>query len=216
MRSMKRILSTSLSVSLATGIYGISFGALGVAAGLDIAVVMVLSLLMFSGASQFAFVGVVAAGGSPIAAITSAWILGNRNGLYAMRLSPILKARGLKRLAAAQLTIDESNAVSAAQSNAADQVRGFWATGIGVFIFWNAATLVGAIAGDLMGDPAAWGLDAAAAAAFLGLLWPKLTGRLPLALTAGVVSLALTPLLPPGAPIVATAVVALWPMGEKK
>ncbi len=213
---MKRILSTSLSVSLATGIYGISFGALGVAAGLDIAVVMVLSLLMFSGASQFAFVGVVAAGGSPIAAITSAWILGNRNGLYAMRLSPILKARGLKRLAAAQLTIDESNAVSAAQSDAADQVRGFWATGIGVFIFWNAATLVGAIAGDLMGDPAAWGLDAAAAAAFLGLLWPKLTGRLPLALTAGVVSLALTPLLPPGAPIVATAVVALWPMGEKK
>jgi len=213
---MKRILSTSLSVSLATGIYGISFGALGVAAGLDIAVVMVLSLLMFSGASQFAFVGVMAAGGSPIAAIASAWILGNRNGLYAMRLSPILKARGLKRLAAAQLTIDESNAVSAAQSDAADQVRGFWATGIGVFIFWNAATLVGAIAGDLMGDPATWGLDAAAAAAFLGLLWPKLKGRLPLALTAGVVALALTPLLPPGAAIVATAVVALWPMGEKK
>jgi predicted branched-subunit amino acid permease len=74
---MKRLLSTSLSVSLATGIYGISFGALGVAAGLDIAVVMILSLLMFSGASQFAFVGVIAAGGSPIAAIASSWILGN-------------------------------------------------------------------------------------------------------------------------------------------
>jgi predicted branched-subunit amino acid permease len=213
---MKRLLSTSLSVSLATGIYGISFGALGVAAGLDIAVVMILSLLMFSGASQFAFVGVIAAGGSPIAAIASSWILGNRNGLYAMRLSPILKARGLKRLAAAQLTIDESNAVSAAQSEPRDQIAGFWATGIGVFIFWNLATLIGAIAGDFMGDPAVWGLDAAAAAAFLGLIWPKLKGRLPMAALAAAVALVLTPFLPAGGAILATALVALWPQGEKR
>ena len=212
---MKRLLSTSLSVSLATGIYGISFGALGVAAGLDIPVVMALSLLMFSGASQFAFVGVFAAGGSPVAAIVSAWLLGNRNGLYAMRLSPILKTKGLKRLAAAQLTIDESNAVSAAQEEPKAQVYGFWATGIGVFIFWNLATLIGAIAGDLMGDPAIWGLDAAAAAAFLGLLWPKLKGRLPLALVAGAVALALTPFLPAGGAILAAAMVALWPQGER-
>jgi predicted branched-subunit amino acid permease len=212
---MKRLLSTSLSVSLATGIYGISFGALGVAAGLDLWAVMLLSLLMFSGASQFAFVGVVAAAGSPIAAITSAWLLGNRNGLYAMRLSPILRPKGLTRLLAAQLTIDESNAVSAAQDNESDAVKGFWATGLGVFLFWNLATLIGAIAGDLMGDPAAWGLDAAAAAAFLGLLWPKLKGRLPLALVAGVTAFLLTPILPAGGAILATALVALWPQGER-
>ncbi len=212
---MKRLLSTSLSVSLATGIYGISFGALGVAAGLEIPVVMILSLLMFSGASQFAFVGVIASGGSPIAAIASSWILGNRNGLYAMRLSPILRVRGLRRLAAAQLTIDESNAVSAAQPETKDQVAGFWATGIGVFIFWNLATFVGAVAGDLMGDPAIWGLDAAAAAAFLGLLWPKLKGRLPLAAAAAGVALVLTPVLPAGGAILATALVALWPQGER-
>jgi predicted branched-subunit amino acid permease len=176
---------------------------------------MILSLLMFSGASQFAFVGVIASGGSPMAAIVSAWILGNRNGLYAMRLSPILRVRGLRRLAAAQLTIDESNAVSAAQEETKDQVAGFWATGIGVFIFWNLATFVGAVAGDLMGDPAIWGLDAAAAAAFLGLLWPKLKGRLPLAAVAAGVALVLTPVLPAGGAILATALVALWPQGER-
>ena len=212
---MKRLLSTSLSVSAATGVYGISFGALGVAAGLDLWSVMLLSLLMFSGASQFAFVGVIAAAGTPIAAITSAWLLGNRNGLYAMRLSPILRARGIKRLVAAQLTIDESNAVSAAQQGEREAVAGFWATGIGVFVFWNLATLVGAVAGDLMGDPAQWGLDAAAAAAFLGLLWPKLKGRLPLALIAGLVAFLLTPVLPAGAAILAAALVALWPQGER-
>lgn len=213
---MKRLLSTSLSVSLATGIYGVSFGALGVAAGLDVSVVMVLSLLMFSGASQFAFVGVVAAGGSPLAAVASAWLLGNRNAFYAIRLSPILGLKGFKRLIAAQLTIDESNAVSAAQLDAKEQVTGFWATGFGVFIFWNLATLIGAIAGDLLGDPAAWGLDAAAAAAFLGLLWPKLKGRLPLALVAGGFTLLLTPFLPAGLPILAAALIALWPQGEKR
>jgi predicted branched-subunit amino acid permease len=176
---------------------------------------MILSLLMFSGASQFAFVGVIASGGSPMAAIVSSWILGNRNGLYAMRLSPILRVRGLRRLAAAQLTIDESNAVSAAQEETRDQVAGFWATGIGVFIFWNLATFVGAVAGDLMGDPAIWGLDAAAAAAFLGLLWPKLKGRLPLAAVAAGVALVLTPVLPAGGAILAAALVALWPQGER-
>jgi len=212
---MKRLLSTSLSVSAATGIYGISFGALGIAAGLDLPAVMLLSLLMFSGASQFAFVGVIAAAGSPIAAITSAWLLGNRNGLYAMRLSPILRTKGLKRLVAAQLTIDESNAVSSAQQSQEDAVRGFWATGLGVFLFWNLATFLGAVAGDFMGDPAVWGLDAAAAAAFLGLLWPKLKGRLPLALVAGALAFLLTPVLPAGGAILAAALVALWPQGEK-
>jgi predicted branched-subunit amino acid permease len=212
---MKRLLSTSLSVSAATGIYGISFGALGIAAGLDLPAVMLLSLLMFSGASQFAFVGVIAAAGSPIAAITSAWLLGNRNGLYAMRLSPILRTKGLKRLVAAQLTIDESNAVSSAQQSQEDAVRGFWATGLGVFLFWNLATFLGAVAGDFMGDPAVWGLDAAAAAAFLGLLWPKLKGRLPLVLVAGALAFLMTPVLPAGGAILAAALVALWPQGEK-
>ena len=162
----KQVLSTSLSVGIATGLYGISFGAIGVAAGLDILSVMILSLLMFSGGSQFAFVGVLAAGGAPVTAITSAWLMGIRNSFYALRLTSLIGPKGLLRLLAAQLTIDESNAVSAAQSESKSQKAGFWLTGSAVFVFWNLATLLGALAGNLMGSVEQWGLDAAAAAAF--------------------------------------------------
>ena len=212
---IKRVITTSLSVSLATGLYGISFGALGVAAGLDVLSVMLLSLLMFSGASQFAFIGVIAAGGAPIAAIASAWLLGIRNSFYAIRLATIIPHKGIRRLFAAQLTIDESNAVSAAQEERKAEIIGFWATGAGVYLFWNLATLLGALAGDFMGDPSAWGLDAAAAAAFLGLLWPKLKERLLLAVTAAAVAFLFSPLLPVGGAILAAALVAVFPWGRK-
>jgi predicted branched-subunit amino acid permease len=127
---MKRVLSTSISVGLATGLYGISFGALAAVAGLDLLSIMLLSILMFSGASQFAFIGVLAGGGAPISAITSSWLLGVRNGFYAMRLNSVLSPRGLMKVIAAQLSIDESNGVSAAQSDLKSQRYGFWATGI--------------------------------------------------------------------------------------
>ena len=211
----KAVVSTSLSVALATGLYGVSFGAIGVTAGLDVLSVMLLSLLMFSGASQFAFVGVVAAGGAPITAIASAWLMGVRNSFYALRLAPEFGPRGLMRFLQAQLTIDESNAVSAAQDGASDRKLGFWLTGVGVFVFWNLATLLGALGGNLIGSVEAWGLDAAAAAAFLGLLWPRLRENLPLALAAAAVALASVPFLPAGLPILLAAAVALLPFGRK-
>ncbi len=211
----KAVVSTSLSVALATGLYGVSFGAIGVTAGLDVLSVMLLSLLMFSGASQFAFVGVVAAGGAPITAIASAWLMGVRNSFYALRLAPEFGPRGLMRFLQAQLTIDESNAVSAAQVGASDRKLGFWLTGVGVFVFWNLATLLGALGGNLIGSVEAWGLDAAAAAAFLGLLWPRLRENLPLALAGAVVALASVPFLPAGLPILLAAAVALLPFGRK-
>ena len=211
----KAVVSTSLSVALATGLYGVSFGAIGVSAGLDVLSVMLLSLLMFSGASQFAFVGVVAAGGAPITAIASAWLMGVRNSFYALRLAPEFGPRGLMRFLQAQLTIDESNAVSAAQDGASDRKLGFWLTGVGVFVFWNLATLLGALGGNLIGSVEAWGLDAAAAAAFLGLLWPRLRENLPLALAGAAVALASVPFLPAGLPILLAAAVALLPFGRK-
>ena len=207
----RQVLSTSISVGIATGLYGISFGAIGVAAGLDIPSVMVLSLLMFSGASQFAFVGVIAAGGAPLAAITSAWLMGIRNSFYAIRLTSALGPRGLIKFLYAQLTIDESNAVSAAQDKPDYQKLGFWATGVSVFIFWNLATLTGALAGNLMGSVEQWGLDAAAAVAFLGLLWPRLRQQLPLALAGFALALISYPFLPAGIPILLAAAVALIP-----
>lgn len=203
----------SLGVGLATGLYGISFGALSTAAGLDVWQTQVLSLLMFSGGSQFAFIGIIAAGGPAAvgAAVVSAWLLGVRNGFYAVRLNPILSALGLKRLLAAQLTIDESTAVATSQDTRAQQAKGFWLTGAAVFVFWNSMTLLGAFLGDALGDPKVWGLDAAAAAAFLGLLWPRLRERQALAVgaLAFLVAVVTTPSLPPGLPVMLAGVVAV-------
>ena len=212
---MKRVLSTSISVGLATGLYGISFGALAAVAGLDLLSIMLLSILMFSGGSQFAFIGVIAAGGAPISAITSSWLLGVRNGFYAMRLNDVLAPRGFLKLVAAQLSIDESNGVSAAQDDLKSQRLGFWATGIAVFVFWNLATLLGALAGDFLGSAETWGLDAAAAAAFLGLVWPKLKDNRTLALAASVVAVVGSLFLPAGVPVLLTVLIALVPRRSK-
>ena len=210
---MNPLVSMSVGVGLATGLYGISFGALSTAAGLDVWQTQVLSLLMFSGGSQFAFIGVIAAGGPAAvgAAVVSAWLLGVRNGFYAVRMNPILEALGLKRLVAAQLTIDESTAVATAQEKRPEQARGFWLTGIAVFVFWNSMTLLGAVLGNALGDPKVWGVDAAAAAAFLGLLWPRLKERQALAVgaLAFLVAVLTTPSLPAGIPVILAGVVAI-------
>lgn len=204
----------AVSVSVATGAYAISFGALSVAAGLDVWQTMALSLLVFSGGSQFAFIGVVAAGGAPLAAVATSAFVGVRNGFYGVSLAPILRPmRGLRLAGAAQVTIDESTAVALAQPAEDIPTRrvGFWWTGIGVFVAWNAITVVGALAGQQIGDPADWGLDAAAAAAFLALVWPRLASRRAqvVAGVAAIVALALTPLTPAGVPILCAAVVGI-------
>ena len=200
-----------MSVAVATGLYGISFGALSVVAGVSVPQTMVLSLLLFSGGSQFALVGVVAAGGSPVAAVATSTLLGVRNTLYGAVVAPLLGVRGWRRLAAAQLTIDESTAVAVGQRERAATRAGFWVTGIGVFVLWNAFTLLGALAGDALGDPRSWGLDAAAGAAFLALVWPRLAARPAqvVAALAVAVTAALVPFVPAGLPVLAAAAVAI-------
>ena len=206
-------LRTGLSVALAVSAYGISFGALSVAAGLDVWQTCVLSLLMFSGGSQFALIGVIASGGVAAgpAAIAASALLGSRNALYAIRMAPVIGPGFFRRFAAGWLTIDESTAVATAQPTIRSQRIGFWVTGVGIFIGWNIMTLVGALIGDLLGDVRQYGLDAAAAAAFLGLLWPRLKELQPVivAIAAAVVATVLTPALPPGLPILAAALVAV-------
>ena len=203
----------SFSVSLTVGAYGIAFGAAGVAAGFSVFQSCLLSLLTFSGASQFAIVGVIGAGGSALSGITTASLLGIRNGLYGLRMAPLLHVKGLRRVVAAQITIDESTGVALSQEERGESAmrHGFWLTGFGVYIFWNIFTLVGALGAQAMGDPAAWGLDAAVPAAFLGLVWPRLkknSDRI-LAASAALLSLALTPILPAGIPIISTAFLAV-------
>ncbi len=202
-----------LSISIATGLYGISFGALSVGAGLNLWQTMALSALMFTGGSQFAFIGVIAGGGTGAAALGAASLLGVRNAVYGMQMNRMLQPRGWRKAAAAQLTIDESAATASGQLEPQEQQRGFWTAGLGVFVLWNVFTLLGALLGDALGDPRKWGLDGAAVAAFLGLLWPRLRQREPVALAVlcGVVTMLAVPLLPPGLPILVAAVVgAAW------
>ena len=207
------MLRDSLAVAIPVGTYGAAFGAASIAAGFSILQTCLLSLLLFSGASQFAVVGVMGAGGSAISAIATGSLLGFRNGLYGLKMAPILKLRGIKKVIAAQLTIDESTGVAIGQEPRGEEASryGFWATGIGVYVFWNLFTLFGAIGAQAIGNPSAWGLDAAVPAAFLGLVWPRLIdnkSRL-VAITAALLALALTPIAPAGVPIIATVAIAV-------
>lgn len=191
--------------------YGTSFGAVGVASGLTVAQTCALSLLVFTGASQFAFIGVLAAGGSPWSGAATGLMLGARNTLYGLGLAPRLAYRGLRRLGAAQLVIDESSAVATQTADTPLARTGFWATGGSVFVLWNLMTFVGALAGTALGDPRTYGLDAAVGAAFLALLWPRLTDRLSIgvAVAGAALALALVPATPAGVPVLAAASVAL-------
>lgn len=207
----RRAWRDGLSVAAATALYGVSFGALAVASGLDVLQTSALSLLMFSGGSQFALIGVVAAGGAPIAAVASASLLGLRNALYGLSMQSVLRTRWPMTLLAAHLTIDESTAVALAQEEDRARRIGFWVTGLGIFVGWNLSTLVGALVGNLLGDTSMWGLDAAAAAAFIGLIWPRLRSRQAIAVGAAslVVATVLLPFVPPGIPVLAATIVAI-------
>jgi predicted branched-subunit amino acid permease len=206
-----QVLRQSLSVAVATGAYAISFGALSVAAGLDLWQTIALSALLFSGASQFAIVGVIAAGGSGAAAVATSALLGIRNGLYGLQMSRLLEVSCLRRFAAAQLTLDESTAVSVAQPERSAQRLGFWATGLAVFVMWNLLTILGAFVGNALGDPKRFGLDAAAPAAFCGLLWPRLKSgdARAVAAVAAVIALVVAPHAPAGIPVLVAALAAI-------
>ncbi len=202
---------TSLSVAFTVGLYGAAFGAAGVTAGFTILQTCLLSILLFSGASQFAVVGIMGAGGSAISAIATATLLGFRNALYGLQMAPILKVTGLKRILSAQITIDESTAVSTLQENDVDRKRGFYLTGIGVYVFWNLFTYLGALGASAIGDPAVWGLDAAVPAAFCGLVWPRLKDKKQFLISALaiVLALSLTPMTAAGIPIITTVLLAV-------
>jgi len=171
----------------------------------------VLSLLMFTGASQFAFIGVIGAGGNPWAGAATAALLGSRNALYGLRLSSLLGVRGPRRLVASQLVLDETTAMAIARDKPELSRFGFLATGVALFCLWNLGTLIGALATQALPDPKALGLDAAPPAAFLALLAPRLRAREPLAvaLAAALIALVALPFVPSGVPllIVAAAVV---------
>lgn len=205
----RAVLRDAAGIGVAVGAYGLSFGAAAVAAGLSVLQACALSLLVFTGASQFALVGVLGAGGGAGPAVAGALLLGTRNTLYAVRLADLLRLRGLRRLVAAQLTIDESTAMATAAPAPLSGLA-FWATGLTVYVLWNLATLLGAVGAGVV-DVRALGLDAAVGAAFLGLLALQVRDRTGLRVAVGgmLVAAAAVPLTPAGVPVLLAGLAVL-------
>jgi predicted branched-subunit amino acid permease len=216
-------LRDALGLGLAVGLYGAAFGAAADAAGLDVWQAMTMSLLMFTGASQFALVGVLGAGGSAVAAVGSALLLGTRNTVYGVRLVPLLwPRRVLPRVATAHWVIDETTALAIAAPDRKLARLAFLVGGASIFLTWNLTTVIGALGAAALNGAALAALDAVVPAAFLALLWPRLRKGFPEAATqrrvavgGAVVALALTPFVPAGVQVIA-AVVAVGLAGRPR
>jgi predicted branched-subunit amino acid permease len=215
-------LRDAVGLGVAVGLYGAAFGAAADAAGLNLWQAMTLSLVMFTGASQFALVGVLGAGGSALAAVGSALLLGTRNTVYGVRLVPLLKPQGLRRLGTAHWVIDETTALSLAAPDRGLARLAFLAGGASIYLLWNLTTVAGALGAAALSGPALAALDAVVPAAFLALLWPRLRKGFPeavvqrrVALGGAVVALALTPIVPAGVQVIA-AVVAVALAGRPR
>jgi 4-azaleucine resistance transporter AzlC len=205
-----RVLRDALSIGVATGVYAVSFGVLSVTAGFSVAQTCVMSLVAFTGASQFTFVSVMGAGGGLAAALPPAVLLAARNGIYALSLGAVLRRGRLRRALDAHLVIDESTAMAHAQRDEEARRRGFVLTAVAILVCWNAGTLAGAVAGGVLGDPRALGMDAIFPAVFLALLVPQVRSRgaLATAVAGAAIALALVPVAPAGVPVMAAALAA--------
>ena len=204
------ITRAAAGIGLYAGAFGVTFGAVAVRSGLSVTQAVVLSAVMCTGASQFALVGVLAAGGSLLAGVSAALLLGLRNAFYGVPVTRIVRPRGVARIWTAHVVVDESTAMAVAQPDARAGRYAFWATGGTLYALWTLGTLAGSLIGSGI-STSALGLDAAAPAIFLALLWPQLSQeRGPgVALGAAVVALVLVPLVPAGVPIIAAAAVAI-------
>ncbi|MCC5577665.1 AzlC family ABC transporter permease [Microtetraspora sp. AC03309] len=209
-RPRAAVVRDALGVGVAVGLSGFAFGVTSAGAGLSLAQTCALSLLVFTGASQFALVGALGAGGNPAAAVAGALFLGVRNAFYGLRLSHLLRLPRAVRPFAAQWIIDETSAVAMAQPDRDSARLGFTVTGASLYTLWNLSTFLGALGAAALGDPSAWGLDAAGPAAFLALLASMLRGRQEalVAFLAVVLALACLPLLPAGVPVLVAALAA--------
>ena len=215
------VVRDALGVGVAVGLSGFAFGVTSAGSGLTLTQTCALSLLVFTGASQFALVGALAAGGSALAAAAGAFFLGARNAFYGLRLSQLLALPRVLRPLAAQWVIDETAAVSLAQPTRRSARIGFAVTGLSLYVLWNLTTLLGALGADAIGDTRAWGLDAAGPAVFLALLAPMVKGGTErvVAGLAVLLGLGLLPVLPAGVPVLAAALAAplvLWVRGRRE
>ncbi|MFC7842460.1 AzlC family ABC transporter permease [Streptomyces sp. NPDC001046] len=217
----RAVVRDALGVGVAVGLSGFAFGVTSAGSGLTLMQTCALSLLVFTGASQFALVGALAAGGAPFTAAAGAFFLGVRNAFYGLRLSQVLALPRAVRPLAAQWVIDETAAVALAQPTRRGARLGFLVTGLTLYVLWNLTTLLGALGAEAIGDTDAWGLDAAGPAVFLALLAPMLKSGAERAVAALAVllGLGLLPVLPAGVPVLLAALAAptvLWAEGRRR
>ncbi|WP_309248751.1 AzlC family ABC transporter permease [Streptomyces sp. MNP-20] len=201
------VVRDALGVGIAVGLSGFAFGVTSAGSGLTVLQTCALSLLVFTGASQFALVGALAGGGNPFTAAAGAFFLGVRNAFYGLRLSQLLALPRAVRPFAAHWVIDETAAVSLAQRGRRSARIGFTVTGLSLYALWNLTTLAGAVGAEAIGDTDAWGLDAAGPAVFLALLAPmvRTTRERTVAAVAVLLGLGLLPVLPSGVPVLVAA-----------
>ncbi|HEX6658919.1 MAG TPA: AzlC family ABC transporter permease [Ilumatobacter sp.] len=207
---MRPVVVASMTIGVAAGVFAIAFGVGAVSAGGTVLQTCVMSLLVFTGASQFSAVSVVDSGGSTASALGGAMLLAARNGVYGLTMARHIDGSLGRRLVAAQLTIDESTAMATAQDDPDARRAAFWITGCAIFVCWNVGTLIGALAGEAI-DPETYGLDAAFPAGFVAMLAPHLrtrTGRA-VGLVGALICVALVPFVPIGVPILCAATAVL-------
>ena len=220
-RPRAAVVRDALGVGVAVGLSGFAFGVTAAGSGISVVQACVLSLLVFTGASQFALVGALAAGGNPFTAAAGAFFLGTRNAFYGLRLSQLLALPRAVRPFAAHWVIDETTAVALAQPDRRSARLGFTVTGLSLYALWNLTTLLGALGAEAIGDTSAWGLDAAGPAVFLALLAPmlKTATERAVAVLALVLGLGFLPFLPAGVPVLIAALAApavLWLKGRDR
>ena len=203
----KAMFRQALSIGISLIPFGLAFGVSCTKAGLSWVQALGFSSLVFTGGSQFAAVGVLGDGGGALAAIGAGLLLSVRSLVYGLVMAPILTGKFAYRALASQLMIDESIAVSTAQTAPRAKRMGYFAGGLSVFFFWNITTVIGAVALKSNGDLVTkFGLDATVPAAFAALLWPRLKDpeSRRVAIVGSLIALVLIPFTPAGIPIVAS------------
>ncbi len=212
------LLRDVLAVASAVGVVGASFGAIAVASGVSPLLASAMSVLVFAGGAQFMVVGLVAAGGAPLAAVLAALLLNVRHLPFGLAIGDVLGERWVSRLVGSHLMIDESVAFAMAQPDPERRKIAYWTSGCALFVFWNVGVVIGALGGSALGDPAVFGVDAAFPAGLLALLLPSLRDKTALrgALLGAGVALAATPLLPAGVPVLLALVGIVVAFGRKE
>lgn len=201
---MAPLVRDSSLVWLASGVVGVSFGAISVAGGLPVWVPVLMSLVVYAGSAQFSAVGVLLAGGGPFAAAATGLLLNTRTAAFSLAVADVIGQGRLARLLGAHLVTDETVAFALAQPDPARRRAAFWISGLGLFAVWNLGVLAGGLAGGALGDTGAYGLDAAFPAVLAALVLPALREgpavRRSALLGAGL-ALAVTPAVPAGVPV---------------